>query len=83
MVARLNPAARRGRAFGGYGFWKSIGYTLGPLLGGVLAWAGGLWLLFTVMAACAAAVAVWAAVAVPAVPPLPANARPWPISPAA
>ncbi|MGW0521845.1 MFS transporter [Crossiella sp. NPDC003009] len=71
MVARLNPAARRGRAFGSYGFYKSIGYTLGPLLGGVLAWAGGLWLLFTVMAACAAAVAVWAAVAVPAVPPLP------------
>ncbi|MCO1577302.1 MFS transporter [Crossiella sp. SN42] len=71
MVARLNPAARRGRAFGSYGFYKSIGYTLGPLLGGVLAWAGGLWLLFTVMAACGAAVAVWAAITVPAVPPLP------------
>lgn len=71
LVARLNPAAKRGRAFGSYGFYKSIGYTLGPLLGGVLVWAGGLRLLFTVMAALAAAVALWAALAVPALPPLP------------
>lgn len=71
LVARLNPAAKLGRAFGGYGFYKSIGYTLGPLLGGVLVWAGGLRLLFAVLAVLAAAVAVWAALAVPAVPPLP------------
>ncbi|MFI8370046.1 MFS transporter [Streptomyces sp. NPDC085466] len=71
MVARLNPSAKRGRALGSYGFYKSIGYTLGPLLGGVLVWAGGLRLLFTVMALCAAAVAVWAVLAGPAVPPLP------------
>ncbi|MFE5633464.1 MFS transporter [Streptomyces sp. NPDC056543] len=71
LVARLNPAAKRGRAFGGYGFYKSIGYTLGPLLGGLLVWAGGLRLLFTVMAVLAAAVALWALLAVPAVPPLP------------
>ncbi|WP_438302698.1 MFS transporter [Streptomyces sp. HUAS TT11] len=71
LVARLNPAAGRGRAFGSYGFYKSIGYTLGPLLGGVLVRAGGLWLLFAVLAALGAAVAVWAAVAVPVVPPLP------------
>lgn len=71
LVARLNPAAKRGRAFGGYGFHKSIGYTLGPLLGGLLVWAGGLRLLFTVMAVLAAAVALWALLAVPAVPPLP------------
>ncbi|MFE3852355.1 MFS transporter [Streptomyces griseorubiginosus] len=71
LVARLNPAARHGRAFGSYGFYKSIGYTLGPLLGGVLVWAGGLRLLFTVLAVLGAAVAVWAAVAVPVVPPLP------------
>ena len=71
MVARLNPAAKRGRAFGSYGFYKSIGYTLGPLLGGVLVWAAGLRLLFAVMAVCAAAVAASAAWAVPAVPPLP------------
>lgn len=71
LVARLNPAAKHGRAFGSYGFYKSIGYTLGPLLGGVLVWVGGLQLLFTVMALLAAAVAVWDAVAVPHVPPLP------------
>ncbi|TMR22919.1 MFS transporter [Nonomuraea turkmeniaca] len=71
LVARLNPATGHGRAFGGYGFYKSIGYTLGPLLGGVLVWAGGLRLLFAVMALLAVAVAVWAALAVPRVPPLP------------
>ncbi|SCG13031.1 Major Facilitator Superfamily protein, partial [Streptomyces sp. MnatMP-M27] len=67
LVARLNPTAKHGRAFGSYGFHKSIGYTLGPLLGGVLVWAGGLRLLFMVLAALGAAVAVWAALAVPAV----------------
>ncbi|PWI05622.1 MFS transporter [Streptomyces sp. NWU339] len=71
LVARLNPAAKRGRAFGSYGFYKSIGYTLGPLLGGLLVWAGGLRLLFTVLALLSAGVAVWTALAVPAVPPLP------------
>ncbi|MGW1069966.1 MFS transporter [Streptomyces aureus] len=71
LVARLNPAAKHGRAFGSYGFYKSVGYTLGPLLGGVLVWAGGLRLLFTVLAVLGTAVAVWAALAVPAVPPLP------------
>lgn len=71
LVARLNPAAKLGRAFGGYGFYKSIGYTLGPLLGGVLVWAGGLRLLFAVLAVLGVSVAVWAALAVPAVPPLP------------
>ncbi|MER6468430.1 MFS transporter [Streptomyces collinus] len=71
LVARLNPGARHGRAFGSYGFFKSFGYTLGPLLGGVLVWAGGLRLLFAVLAVLAAAVTVWAAAAVPRVPPLP------------
>ncbi|MET8131465.1 MULTISPECIES: MFS transporter [unclassified Streptomyces] len=71
LVARLNPAAKHGRAFGSYGFYKSIGYTLGPLLGGVLVWADGLRLLFAVLAVLGAAVAGWAALAVPAVPPLP------------
>ncbi|MEV8037786.1 MFS transporter [Streptomyces sp. NPDC086182] len=74
LVSRLNPAAKQGRAFGSYGFYKSVGYTLGPLLGGVLVWAGGLRLLFTVLAVLGAAVAVWAALAVPLVPPL-AKAR--------
>ncbi|MGW2518329.1 MFS transporter [Streptomyces sp. NPDC001617] len=71
LVSRLNPAAKQGRAFGSYGFYKSIGYTLGPLLGGVLVWAGGLRLLFAVLAALGAGVAVWAWAAVPVVPPLP------------
>ena len=71
LVARLNPAAGHGRAFGSYGFYKSVGYTLGPLLGGVLVWAGGLRLLFTLMAVLGTAVAAWAALAVPRVPPLP------------
>jgi len=46
LVARLNPAARRGAAFGSYGFYKSLGYTAGPLLGGALVAVGGLRLLF-------------------------------------
>ncbi|WP_067833386.1 MFS transporter [Nocardia lijiangensis] len=71
LVARLHPKAKQGRAFGSYGFYKSIGYTLGPLLGGAVVWVGGLSLLFTVMAVLAAGVAVWAACAVPSVPPLP------------
>ena len=71
LVARLNPAAKQGRAFGSYGFYKSLGYTLGPLLGGVLVWAGGLRLLFAVLAALGAAVALWALLAVPVVAPLP------------
>ncbi|MFD1933068.1 MFS transporter [Nonomuraea mangrovi] len=71
LVARLNPATAHGRAFGGYGFYKSIGYTLGPLLGGVVVWAGGLSLLFAIMAVLGLVVAGWSAVAVPAVPPLP------------
>ncbi|MFG2857803.1 MFS transporter [Streptomyces mirabilis] len=71
LVARLNPVAKHGRAFGSYGFYKSIGYTAGPLLGGALVAGGGLPLLFTAMTALAAAVAAWAVVTVPAVPPLP------------
>ncbi|GAB2917979.1 MFS transporter [Streptomyces mayteni] len=71
LVARLNPRAKHGKAFGSYGFHKSIGYTAGPLIGGVLIWLGDLTLLFAVLAVLAAAVAVWAALAVPAVPPLP------------
>ncbi|MEV4513929.1 MFS transporter [Dactylosporangium sp. NPDC049525] len=71
LVVRLNPAARHGRAFGSYGFYKSIGYTLGPLLGGLVVWVGGLRLLFAVLMVLGAAVALWAVVAVPVVVPLP------------
>src|SRR5207302_6973051 len=41
LVARLSPGKRHGRAFGGYGAWKGLGYTLGPLLGGALITLGG------------------------------------------
>ncbi|NIK59771.1 MFS transporter [Kribbella shirazensis] len=71
LVARLNPSAQHGRAFGSYGFYKSIGYTAGPLLGGGLVWLGGFRLLFGVMTVLAAGVAVWALIVVPVVPPLP------------
>lgn len=67
MLARLTPATAHGRAFGSYGAWKGLGYTLGPLLGGVLVAAGGYQLLFTALAVLAAAVAGWAVLAVPAV----------------
>ncbi|GAB3394103.1 MFS transporter [Amycolatopsis echigonensis] len=71
LVARLSPTKRQGRAFGGYGAWKSIGYTLGPLLGGVLITLGGFPLLFATLAVLALAVTGWATIVVPAVPPLP------------
>jgi MFS transporter, DHA1 family, tetracycline resistance protein len=71
MVARLSPPTRHGRAFGGYGAWKGLGYTLGPVLGGILITLGGYPLLFAVLGALALAVAGWATLAVPAVPPLP------------
>ncbi|ABG99055.1 possible tetracycline resistance protein (plasmid) [Rhodococcus jostii RHA1] len=71
LVARMTPTAKHGTAFGTYGFYKSLGYTLGPLLGGALVWVGGLTLLFAVMTALAVAVAGWAMGVVPALPPLP------------
>jgi len=71
LVARLTPAGGHGRRFGSYGAWKGLGYTLGPLLGGVLVTAGGFTLLFGTLAVLAAAVAVWAYIRVPAVPALP------------
>ncbi|MFE3055970.1 MFS transporter [Nocardia sp. NPDC059239] len=71
MVARLTPAGAHGRAFGSYGAWKGLGYTLGPLLGGILVSMGGYGLLFTALAVLATAVAVWAGVVVPAVEVLP------------
>lgn len=71
MVARLVPAGGHGRAFGGYGAWKSLGYTLGPLLGGLLISVGGFSALFASLAGLAVLVAAWAAVAAPVVPPLP------------
>ncbi|MFF5099153.1 MULTISPECIES: MFS transporter [Actinosynnema] len=71
LVARLSPQTTHGRVFGGYGAWKGLGYTLGPLLGGVLIHLGGHPLLFGVLATLALAVATWSLAAVPTVPPLP------------
>ncbi|HEY2057470.1 MAG TPA: MFS transporter [Amycolatopsis sp.] len=71
LVARLSPKTGHGRAFGGYGAWKGLGYALGPLLGGVLITGGGFTLLFATLAGLALAVALWAAAVVPSVPPLP------------
>ena len=34
MVARLSAGNRHGRVFGSYGAFKSLGYALGPILGG-------------------------------------------------
>lgn len=71
-VARLAGPGRTGRYFGRYGSWKSLGYTLGPLLAAGLIGVGGLPLLFGVLAGVAAVTAVWVAIALPSVPPLPA-----------
>jgi DHA1 family tetracycline resistance protein-like MFS transporter len=70
LVARLSPQTRQGRAFGGYGMYKSLGYGAGPLIGGALVTVGGLTALFAALAGLAAA-AVWAAVTVPATAPQP------------
>jgi MFS family permease len=67
----LTRKGKHGSAFGTYGFYKSLGYTLGPLLGGVIVWVGGLTLLFAVMTVLALVVAIWARVSVPTLPPLP------------
>lgn len=71
MVARLTPDNARGKAFGRYGAWKGIGYTTGPLLGGLLIHFGSFDVLFLTMAAMATAVAAWAYQAVPNLDALP------------
>ncbi|MCK0177426.1 MFS transporter [Mycolicibacterium sp. F2034L] len=72
MMAQLTPARGHGRAFGSYGSVKSVGYTLGPLLGGlIVAYAGGMRGLFAVMTVLGVLVAAWAAISVPAVAPAP------------
>ena len=71
LVSRLTPPGGQGRGFGRYGAWKGLGYTLGPLLGGVLIAGGGYDLLFATLAVLGVAVAGWALLTVPEVPPLP------------
>jgi MFS transporter, DHA1 family, tetracycline resistance protein len=71
LVSRLTPPGGQGRGFGRYGAWKGLGYTLGPLLGGVLIAAGGYNLLFATLAVLGVTVAGWAMAMVPGVAPLP------------
>jgi DHA1 family tetracycline resistance protein-like MFS transporter len=71
LVSRLTPVGAQGRGFGRYGASKGLGYTLGPVLGGVLIAAGGYNLLFATLAVLGVGVAGWALLVVPGVPPLP------------
>jgi MFS transporter, DHA1 family, tetracycline resistance protein len=71
LVSRLTPPGAQGRGFGRYGAWKGLGYTLGPVLGGVLIAVGGFSLLFLTLAVLAIVTAGWALVMVPGVEPLP------------
>ena len=70
-VARLASPERRGRAFGRYGSWKSLGYVGGPILGAALALVGGIGLLQLVLGVLGLAVAVWVLLRCPDVVPLP------------
>ena len=70
-VGRLATPAARGRYFGRYGSWKSLGYASGPLVGAVLAATGGQALLQGVLALLGAAAAVWIAARCPVLDPLP------------
>ena len=71
MVARLGGPGRRGRAFGGYGGAKGLGYLAGPLVGGAVVSAGGYSALFAVLGVVAIVVAACVAVGVQAVAPAP------------
>lgn len=64
LVAVAGGQKRTGRAFGGYGGVKGIGYLAGPLGGGLLVAAGGYRLLFIMLAAMGVGVAIWAGVTV-------------------
>lgn len=70
-LVAIHGGGRRGRSFGGYGAAKSLGYLLGPLLGGgIVAFAGYPW-LFSVLAGTALVVAALVTVSIPSSPPLP------------
>jgi len=71
MVGALGGQRGRGRAFGGYGAAKGLGYVAGPVVGGGLVMAGGYDLLFAVMAVLALAVAGLCLAMVPALPTTP------------
>jgi MFS family permease len=69
LVASVGGTKRTGRAFGGYGGAKGLGYLAGPIAGGALVAVGGYPLLFGILAVLAAVVAVVAARAVPTTRP--------------
>lgn len=71
LVAQLTPGSGWGRGFGRYGAWKSLGYTLGPVLGGILIVVGGYSLLFAALGLMGGIVAIWVAIVVPGLVPIP------------
>jgi len=71
MVGAVCGQRGRGRAFGGYGAAKGLGYVAGPVVGGGLVVAGGYRLLFAVMAALALTVAGLCLATVTALPTQP------------
>jgi MFS family permease len=70
-VAGLGGQKRTGRLFGGYGGAKSVGYLVGPLVGGAVVAAAGYRLLFALTGAVALAAAGGVLVRVPSLPPAP------------
>jgi MFS family permease len=70
-VGRLATPDARGRYFGRYGSWKSLGYAAGPVLGAALVGVGGLSLLQGVLAAVALLAALWVRLRCPTIEPLP------------
>lgn len=71
MVGRLGGRSRRGKSFGGYGAFKSVGYTAGPVFGGLLIMLGGDRLLFATLTVLAVVVAAWVRFGTPRLRPLP------------
>jgi MFS family permease len=70
-LARLTSPAVRGRYFGRYGSWKSLGYAGGPVLGALIVTATGTPWLFAILAVLAAATAIAVGIVVAPIPPLP------------
>lgn len=71
MVGRLSGPTSRGKSFGGYGAFKSVGYTAGPVVGGLLIMLGGDRLLFATLGVLAVLVAAWVRLGIPRLMPLP------------
>ena len=71
LVAAFGGTKRTGRAFGGYGGAKGLGYLAGPIAGGALVAVGGYPLLFGILAVMACIVAALASRIIPETPPRP------------